>query len=793
MAQQLIRSFNVEAANQRVLVHYDPTLEILQDRITTNRETLNAGQPVDPAQVETPTDGLLEGDVLVAAYCDAITPTTAVTVYAIDAAPWAAEARDPTASACAVPVVECDLSPVGVATGMVVDLTGTTTSHGPWRVSTDQVVYQVEPPSITFTTPGSKTLYFRDAGGCALPIVVYVADPNPGGGGGGGSNPQPGGEVIDTFDLGDETVGIYFLDSRTPQLLHWQTPRTQLISDPLTGNERGRNEDAFIKHLCVETTKYSFFATLSAPYARLETEENSLYCGYEAPECDLAFDGYSSTPTTAAGSATGSISATILSKATLIEARIAPKLASGQPGAWSDWVTVTDHDHTFTGLVAGTYFLGARDNNLAGCQIQQEVSVAEFARAGCRDPAATNYDPLATTDGVVCAYAPVLKTAIFSVPITNSLQFVIPPSGYAANGPFRVTANTLLADQKHVGVNQPDYCQKVAKADVLTVQFKSNFAAHVVQLRSKDTGALVRTFPAVRILKGLNSTATFDGYLRPHVSDEQARVYFKSGLLPSSSLQIGQRITIAGTQSTLDGTYPILTVSEDPAQGVPYLVINAAYGKTTVDERLNCTVTTTYDLQKHDTWETTMSFGSVAKGCYYILLTATDPALGSARAVSEPIEVASEHPGTLLIAYRNYDNAYDINYTHGIEHRVRVVARLHEPDTATTKDILITSDNRTLLLASTVRLQERLKTFQLPPYLHIRLGIAFAHDLVRVEGVRYVAEGKYERTVLEQYGLWNGSVVLTQFEALGAGNSDDLGDLNTGQGIILANEGYIRY
>jgi hypothetical protein len=61
--------------------------------------------------------------------------------------------------------------------------------------------------------------------------------------------------------------------------------------------------------------------------------------------------------------------------------------------------------YTFTGLLAGSYLAQANDDSPSACAASQQIAVGEFARIGCRDPAASNYDPEATQDGS-CEYTP---------------------------------------------------------------------------------------------------------------------------------------------------------------------------------------------------------------------------------------------------------------------------------------------------------------------------------------------------------------------------------------------------
>jgi hypothetical protein len=382
---------------------------------------------------------------------------------------------------------------------------------------------------------------------------------------------------------------------------------------------------------------------------------------------------------------------------------------------------------------------------------------------------------------------------VLSSPAAQSLRFVVPPlPGYGSAD--QVTPdNTLLADQRTVGINQPDYCQKVARRDVVQVQWKSNFTRHLVELIPCGSSTAIRTFPPTRLVQGQGNVATFSVYLTRHTSTSQARLYFQAAVLPLPLLP-GNRLQLSGFGiAALEGNFPVIEVREDAIEGVPYIVLNVPFGTATALLRVDGQATTVFDVASFDVFQAALDLSTVPAGCYYVRITAASAFLGFARAMSEPLELAADHAGTVLITYRNYDNAFGLNYSFGLENRLRVSGRLFELDTDTTKEVLIESTTRTTLLSAVARRKRRLELFGLPPYLHEKLALAFAHDLVRVQGEVVVAEEKYERTVVERYGLWNGSVLLTQREGFGSANGDDLGDINQGQGFIIANEGYLRY
>jgi hypothetical protein len=288
------------------------------------------------------------------------------------------------------------------------------------------------------------------------------------------------------------------------------------------------------------------------------------------------------------------------------------------------------------------------------------------------------------------------------------------------------------------------------------------------------------------VQQGAGRTVSFEVYLKPDSVAGRTRVYFNEDALPLPFLA-GQRITLDGTGTSLDKTYPIQDVLEDAAAAVPYLTVLGTY--PTGSLRLDGTLTTTYVVQQYDTYQVVVPFSGIAMGCYYARITASDPDFEPALAMSEPIDVAPVHYGTKLIAYRNFDNGFGLNYSAGLVNRQRVVARFFDRKPTTEKAVLRNDDSELILLTASVYRKVALETLLLPGWLHEVLAVAFANDWVKVEGVRVVLEGDY---TYEPYTLGKGTALVEVSQFLGAGNRDDLGDVDAGGGpFLVANGKYI--
>jgi hypothetical protein len=313
------------------------------------------------------------------------------------------------------------------------------------------------------------------------------------------------------------------------------------------------------------------------------------------------------------------------------------------------------------------------------------------------------------------------------------------------------------------------------------LQYQHNYATSTtVQLGG---GAAPRSFTPQRVVQGAGTSPLFDAYARPDTLASNTRIYFNNDALPVPFLP-GQRVTLAGAGS-LSGTYPVANVLEDPAAAVPYLLLTTPYPGGA--QRIDLTLTTPYALQVFDTWQVVMPFSAVPAGSYRCVISVTDPDFGTATAESEPISVRAAHRDTVLVVYRNFDNAFDLNYTAGLVNKIRVTGRFFDRQTPTQKTTLRSSDNRLTLLSAAAQRKVQLDTYLLPGYRHEQLALAFCHDLVKVDGVEVIAEGEYDYPAVTHYSLAKGAVLLEQVDFM-TGNRDDVGDVDGGPYLIVEDQ-----
>lgn len=517
----------------------------------------------------------------------------------------------------------------------------------------------------------------------------------------------------------------------------------------------------------------------------LATAGTTIACA--AAACDLVLHAVTGVAPTATGQS-GSIAFKVSTSKGPVTV-MATSVADGKSG-FGSVVPGDDSPQSLTiNLPPGDYQLKATDQ--AGCVQKQAVNVPAYAKPavrGCTDPAANNYNPDATQDDGSCAYTPPVRTPWFEVPPMQSLRFVQP--GRVDKPAFD---NTLLRDETPLDYTNPGYCQLVEQADTLVIQVQSNYQqAPKLEVRRCADDGLVKTVTAARVLQGAGQTAAFDFYAKPDAVAGFTRLYFNADALPLPFLP-GQRVTLSATGTALDGTYPLHDVLEDAAAAVPYLRLLEPYPSGTL--RLDGTLTTAYVVQQFDTYQAVLPFTDVAMGCYYARATATDPGFTNALAVSEPIDVAPVHDKSLLLTYRNFDNAFGHYYGAGLLNRLRFIGRFFDRKPATEKDVLRNDDGQLVLLRAAVYRKAELETLELPGWLHEVLAVAFSNDFTKLEGVEVILESDYTYEPVERYTLGKGTALLEIKHFLGAGNRDDLGDMatvDTAGDFLRVNDGRLK-
>lgn len=305
--------------------------------------------------------GRADGSILYGPFCE---DTTKVTItYVADDQSAALEAEE-NAAECTV-TVTCDLTLQTTVQGRTL-LINSLTSHPP--ISTRIVdalgnAYPWAQGRLQYDNlpSGTGRVYVKDAGDGTAPCTREVNFVITGSGSGGGGS-MPTGQLIDTFTTGGVQYDLYYQTDPVRFISVYTTPPTQ-TQTPFTEAERGRAEGEVIAAPCEGTTKVTFKASLSYPYATIETEADSLSCG-ATPVFPCSLSALVEvTPETATG---GDGSALVL--------------VGGNQGDVSysldDHQTSSQDDPLFAGLLSGDYVATVREKRVNGCVARVAFNIA---------------------------------------------------------------------------------------------------------------------------------------------------------------------------------------------------------------------------------------------------------------------------------------------------------------------------------------------------------------------------------------------------------------------------------
>lgn len=376
----------------------------------------------------------------------------------------------------------------------------------------------------------------------------------------------------------------------------------------------------------------------------------------------------------------------------------------------------------------------------------------------------------------------------FEVPKTQSLHFVIQESPDNCNI-FQGLDNVLLRNQKHYDFQGLDYCIKKNQRDSFKIQFRSNLDLHECKLMDFEGNEIDSYIPQL-VINNINQTEDFNIRIQNNGSG-QSRVYFIGESSIPLPVESGQSFEIFNNGDSFNGIYNIISIETDVVLGQQYLLINMNYiiGAPSsialarfVNEVINFNI-----------WEFVVSFLTISRGCYYMSIRAFNDSGFDQIAESEPIHLESSHKKTHKIEFTNIDNAFDIDYQNNIAHSVRVESFFFQRLPSGDSDTLRNTNGSLGLLSSKPQRKVNLQFFNLPPYLHELLFLAFKHDVITVDGVSVKAEESLsEPEYRDRYALANSSIIVEQSEWFGTYNGDDLGGISIEGGFVLANNGFIK-
>lgn len=574
-------------------------------------------------------------------------------------------------------------------------------------------------------------------------------------------------------------------------------------------------------------TSNSFTGLTTGTYtARARALKGVEYCfdtevvtvGFNDVVCELELGTITTTQDTGAGN--GSITINTLTNPALlpVEYRI-------DAGAWQD-------SPVFTALAAATYNVQVRYKDFTSCTDNRDVIVndqdcdifiqnvsivheqSKFADDGQininaisgnggleysiddgdnyqDEPLFINLSPgvynIRIRDAVGCEDIQVVEVFKFKrpylvIPRVNSHRFVI-LSGPMINTLARQNFdNRLFAAMKFSGVGKCEFAQPVQLSDVITIQFKSSYVTNTVKVYD-DTDTVVGTLSVLKKTSHLNKTDT-RAALFANAGAGQTQVFFENGI--PTFYEVGQDITISG-EVTLNGTHEIVEIRQGTgeAEGYEVLIIDQNY--TSLTDLESGTVDLIYDLEPYEVYEFIVIWSAYAAGKYYIKIEGSDVQFTDYLAQSEPVLTRETWDDRLLIKYKNYDNSYDIDYSTGIVHCLRVKGEFKWPLPGSKRTVHEDSRDRLIKLEERLSINPQLLVFDQPYYMLMKLASAFAHDYFEIDEVEYQSDEDFQPEYFQNDATGNGKIKVRQVDYI-AENSDDTGQNDVDINILGTND-----
>lgn len=443
----------------------------------------------------------------------------------------------------------------------------------------------------------------------------------------------------------------------------------------------------------------------------------------------------------------------------IIEYALSPPNTSPANGAFQS-------SNIFSGIAQGNYRLTVRDQ--FGCSKYRDFSVQE---AG-------------------------VGTPYFYISKAMSIRYAYRVAwGDAAN--YKNDENTLSCE---ANVKLPyKEIQQFQTADVITTQFRSNYANNTAKIIKADGTEIAipviqktnnigvkDSRDAIKINAGNGKTGIYfmSGNTYDYDTGIETGTYALNGALPYWGVA-GNFIRLDSVWFQIDGTYYDETINAE------VILIDVEY--TGMPDPV--IVSSLYNLFSYEIYEFEIDFVDYQNERLQVEIYCFDDTLGDVRLLSEVIHVKVRHAETVEIKYRNSTNT-DVFYSTGITNLIRQPINIYAGVPDETSENYKT-DATTVLLESEVYEVTQF-TFE-PVTLEImrKMVQAFNHDTLQLDGVYYVksapceVEGPLEKTnlyvvkasLIKTAGAFNSTLTGSGNEVFDSTNDEipgliDLGDDN---------------
>jgi len=431
---------------------------------------------------------------------------------------------------------------------------------------------------------------------------------------------------------------------------------------------------------------------------------------------------------------------------------------------------IWQESNSFTGLVPDNYTVYVRD------------------QFGCKQ----NFNVLISESDINSPY--------FQIPKSNSIRYANQIVwGDAAN--YKNDDNTLsfqaFAKDKRLAHKE---IQLFQSADIITTQFRSNYAENLAKVIKADLTEVVLS--VIKKSNNIGLKEKRDAKIFSYASGKTG-IYFITGNIYNYDTDV-----VTGTHN-LNGTLPdwavegnyikigasfylIESIVYDDSRNSDVIVFSNPYsGTANANQIVGCI----YNLKNYEVYEFEIDMVDYLDERIQVRINANDPNFQDLVNISEFIDVAVRYEQTVDIHYWNENNT-DMFYATGIKNRIRIpimdVIASDDEESENHK----TDTNSVLLSAEFYEGDE----FEFEPQtkeMHRKTKLALSHKFVFIDGVQYIKNGNFESEKLEDSNLYSLKVKMLKAGEPFINNSNNGFEFDGSSeeipGLIETESGFMKY
>jgi len=390
-----------------------------------------------------------------------------------------------------------------------------------------------------------------------------------------------------------------------------------------------------------------------------------------------------------------------------------------------------------------------------------------------------------------------IYTPYFYISKSNSFRFANRIAwGDSAN--YKTDENTLSYE---VDVNIPyTEIQQFQSADVITTQFKSNYATNVATIVKSDLSEV--NVPVVKMSNNIGIKDKRDAF-KYNLGNGKSGLYFQSGNiydyttgLVSAAYMLNGSLpewaVVGNYFSIASAWFLIEEIIFDEAKNADVIVFSNTY--TGADVLV--VAASIYNSFNYEVYEFAIDMVDYIDQYFQVRINNTDTHFTEIIHLSEHIWCKVKHDRVLEIKYSNSTNT-DMFYATGIENLIRIQYHHRKGKSDEDSEVHKTDTNAILLNADIYEIDE-IVFEPVTKEMWRKIAQALSHENVTIDGVGYVKSGNFNvEGPLEESNLYVLTASMIKTGSVYNSQSSGNNDFNTTSvevpGLISTEDGFVSY